>query len=126
MRALLFSAGGLFLLILPVPGAALVGIVLLVAGFVSGIRARRRARRVLVQAPGSVAAIAVGAIGICFGVFVIAVGLFLANDLTGYQKCRDSALTITDQQNCENVYLPKFERRLHLPKGSLDRYRSVM
>jgi hypothetical protein len=126
MRAFLLSVGGLMLLFVPVPGAAVIGLALLVAGVVSGIRARRRARRVLGRAPGSVPAIVIGAIGICFGMAVVAVGVVLAGELTGYQKCRESALTITDRQSCQAEYLPRFERKLHLPEGSLGRYRSLM
>jgi hypothetical protein len=126
MRAFLLSVGGLLLLFVPVPGAAVIGLALLVAGVVSGIQARRRARRVLTQAPGAVAAIVIGAIGICLSLAVFAVGIVLAGELTGYQKCRDSALTITDKQACQDEYIPRFERKLQLPQGSLNRYRSVM
>jgi hypothetical protein len=125
MRAFLLSVGGLLLLFVPFPGAV-VGLALLVAGVVSGIQAQRRARRVLTRAPGSVAAIVIGAIGIGFGLALITVGVVLSGELNGYNKCRTSALTITDKQSCQDEYFPQFERKLHLPKGSLDRYRSVM
>lgn len=126
MRAFLFSIGGLVLLFVPIPGAPVIGLGLLIAGVVSGIKARRRARRVLGQAPGSVAAIVVGSIGICLGVAALSVGIVLAGELSNYQKCRNAALTITDKQSCQDEFIPKFERKLHLPRGSLDRLRSVM
>ena len=126
MRAFLFSIGGLLLLFVPVPGAALIGLGLLVAGLVTGVRARRRARRVLTRAPGSVAAIVIGSIGICLSLAGVALGLVLADELVAYHKCEDSALTITDKQSCQDRYMPQFERRLHLPKGFLDHARTVM
>lgn len=126
MRAFLFSVGGMLLLFVPVPGAALVGMGLLVVGLVSGIRARRRARRVLTHAPGSVAAIVIGSLGICLSVAAVALGAVLADELVGYYKCQEAALTNTDKQTCQTEYLPKFERRLHLPKGFLDHARPMM
>lgn len=126
MRGFLFSLGGLLLLFVPVPGAALIGLGLLVAGLVAGIRARRRARRVLSYAPGSIAAIVIGAIGICLSLAGVALGLVLANELVAYHNCEDSAITITDKQSCQDKYLPEFEQRLHLPKGFLDHARTVM
>lgn len=125
-RAMFMSISGLLLLFLPIPGVALVGLALLVAGVVTGVRARRRARRVLTHAPGAVAGIVVGAVGLCFAAAGIVLGAMVATEFDGYQKCRASALTITDRETCQDRYFPRMEHKLHLPKGSLDRYRSML
>ncbi len=125
VRAMFFSITGLLLLFLPVPGVALIGLALLIAGVVGGIRARRRARRILTRAPGAIAAVVVGAIGLSLAAAGIALGAMVATEFNGYQKCRSSSLTITDKQTCQDRYFPKMEHKLHLPKGSLDRYRSM-
>ena len=126
MRALFLSITGLLLLFLPIPGLALIGVALLVAGLVTAIRARRRARRILTRAPGSIAGIIISVIGLCLAVTAIAVASLVATEFSDYQKCRASALTITDKQTCQDQYFPKIEHKLHVPKGSLDRYRSMM
>ncbi|MFB9833316.1 hypothetical protein [Actinoallomurus acaciae] len=125
MRALSLSIIGLLLLFLPIPGLALLGLALLIAGVVTGVRARRRAKRVLTRAPGAVGGIVVGAIGLCFAVAGIAIGAMVATEFSDYENCRSSALTITDKQTCQDRYFPKIERKLHLPAGSMDRYRSM-
>lgn len=126
VRAMFLSITGLLLLFLPIPGVALIGLALLVAGVVNGVRARRRARRILTRAPGAIAAIIVGAIGLCLALAGIVLGAMVATEFSGYQKCRSSALTISDKQTCQDKYFPKMEHKLHLPKGSLDRYRSMI
>jgi hypothetical protein len=126
VRALFLSITGLLLLFLPIPGIALIGLALLIAGVVTGVRARRRARRILTRAPGSVGGIVIGVIGLCLAATGIVLGAMVATEFSGYQECRASALTITDKQTCQDRYFPKIEHKLHLPKGSLDRYRSMM
>jgi hypothetical protein len=125
MRALFLSLTGLLLLFLPIPGVALIGLALLIGGVVTGIRARRRARRILTRAPGAIAGVIVGTIGLAFAVAGIVLGAMVATEFTDYQKCRSSALTITDRDTCQDRYFPKIEHRLHLPEGSMDRYRSM-
>jgi hypothetical protein len=126
VRAMFLSITGLLLLFLPIPGVALIGLALLVAGVVNGVRARRRARRILTRAPGAIAAIIIGAIGLCFALAGIVIGAMVATEYSDYQKCRSSALTITDKQTCQDKYFPKIEHKLHLPQGSLDGYRSML
>jgi hypothetical protein len=125
VRALFLSIAGL-LLLFTIPELALIGLGLLVAGVVSGVRARRRARRILTRAPGAVPGIVVGTIGLCLCAAGVVFGAMAAEDFGDYQKCRSAALTITDKQACQDTYLPKIEHKLHLPKGSLDHYRSMM
>ena len=125
MRALFLSLTGLLLLFLPIPGVALIGLALLIGGVVTGIRARRRARRILTRAPGAIAGVVVGTIGLAFAVAGIVLGAMVATEFTDYQKCRSSALTITDRDTCQDRYFPQIEHKLHLPEGSMDRYRSM-
>jgi hypothetical protein len=125
MRALFLSLTGLLLLFLPIPGVALIGLGLLIGGVVTGIRARRRARRILTRAPGAIAGVVVGAIGLALAATGIVLGAMVAKEFTDYQKCRSSALTITDRDTCQDRYFPQIEHKLHLPKGSMDRYRSM-
>lgn len=125
VRAMSMSILGLLLLFAPIPGVTLIGLALLVAGVVTGVRARRRARRVLTRAPGALAGIIVGAVGLCFAAAGIVLGAMVATEFDGYQKCRASALTITDRETCQDRYFPRMEHKLHLAPGSLDRYRSV-
>jgi hypothetical protein len=125
MRALFLSLTGLLLLFLPIPGVALIGLALLVGGVVTGVRARRRARRILTRAPGAIAGVVVGAIGLALAATGIVLGAMVATEFTEYQKCRSSALTITDRETCQDQYFPQIEHKLHLPKGSMDRYRSM-
>ncbi|GAB2850855.1 hypothetical protein GCM10027176_62320 [Actinoallomurus bryophytorum] len=126
MRALFLSITGLLLFFLPIPGIALIGLALLIAGVVTGVRARRRARRILTRAPGSIGAIVIGTIGLCLALMGVVLGSLVATEYGDYLKCRSSALTITDKQTCQDRYFPQIEHKLHLPKGSLDRYRSMM
>jgi hypothetical protein len=125
VRALFLSMVGLLLLLM-IPELAIIGIAMLVAGVVNGVRARRRARRILTRAPGAIPGIVIGAIGLCLCAAGAVLATVAAEDLGNYQKCRGGALTITDKQACQDTYLPKIEHKLHLPKGSLDHYRSMM
>ncbi|GAB3961863.1 hypothetical protein GCM10029978_015390 [Actinoallomurus acanthiterrae] len=119
-RALILGVTGLVLTFLFLPA----GLLLSVAAVVTGLRSRKRARRVLAPAPGAVAGVVLGSIGLVFCAFSIALTAVMWNELSGYTKCRESALTVDDKQTCQNKYFPKIERRLHMPKDSLHRYDS--
>jgi hypothetical protein len=126
VRALFLSTAGL---LLPFLGILLVDVIsfgLLIAGVVNGIQARRRARRILTRAPRALAAIIVGLIGLFLVGSNLAVRVVAGAEFNAYAKCRTSALTITDKQACQDRYFPRIERKLRLPEGSLDRYRSMM
>jgi hypothetical protein len=126
VRALFLSIAGL---LLPFLGILIVDVIsfgLLVAGIVNGIQARRRARRILTRAPRALAAIIVGLIGLFLVGSNLAVRVVAGAEFNAYAKCHASALTISDKQACQDRYFPRIERKLHLPEGSLDRYRSVM
>jgi hypothetical protein len=125
MRALFMSLGGFLALFVPIFGAALVGLGLLIAGVVTGVRARRRARRILARAPGAIAGIVIGVLGLLLTAAGLVVGAMIAQEFSDYQKCHTSALTITDKQTCQDRYFPAIEHKLHLPDGFLKRY-SVM
>lgn len=128
MRALFLSLGGLlWSVFLPIFGLlSLVGLIPLIAGVVIGVRARRRARRILSRAPGATAAIIVGVISLCLVTPGLVVRVIVASELEGLSKCLSSALTITDKQACRDRYYPQIEHRLHMPAGSLDRYSHML
>jgi hypothetical protein len=101
-----------------------VGLVLCVAAVVTGVRSRRRARRVLSRAPGALSGTILGATGIAISCVSIALAAVAWTDLSRYTECRQSAITIADRQSCQDRYFPGMEHRLHLPAGSLERHRS--
>jgi hypothetical protein len=119
-RALILGIAGLVLTFLFLPA----GLLLSVAAVVTGMRSRKRARRVLAPAPGAIAGVVLGSIGLVFCGFSIALTAVMWNELSGYTKCRESALTVDDKQTCQQKYFPQIERRLHMPKDSLRRYES--
>lgn len=122
MRALSMSLIGLLLLFLRVPLVGLLGVALLVAAIVTGIRARRRAKRILTRAPGAIAGIIVGVVGLLMVAAGVAMIATVATEFSDYENCHSSALTITDKQTCDDRYIPRIEHKLHLPKGSLKGY----
>ena len=119
-RALIMGLAGLVLTFLFLP----VGIGLCVAAVVTGVRSRRRARRVLAPAPGAVPGVVIGSIGLALSAVSVALAAVVWTDLSRYTECRQSAITIDDRQSCQNTYFPRIERRLHVPAGSLERHRS--
>jgi hypothetical protein len=124
MRALFLSIAGLmWSFVLPVFGLlSLVGLIPLVAGVVTGIRAKRRSRLILARAPGATAAIVIGIISLFLVTPGVVARVVAASELEGLSKCLSSALTVTDKQTCHDRYYPRIEHRLHMPAGSLDRY----
>jgi hypothetical protein len=124
MRALFLSiAGLLWSFVLPVFGLlSLVGLIPLIAGVVTGIRAKRRSRLILARAPGATAAIVIGILSLFLVTPGIVARVIAASELEGLSKCLSSALTVTDKQTCRDRYYPRIEHKLHMPKGSLDRY----
>jgi hypothetical protein len=102
----------------------LVGLVLSFAAVVTGVRSRKHARRILAPAPGAMAGVVLGSIGLSLCAVSIAVNAVVWKDMSGYETCRQSALTIDDKQTCQDRYFPRIEQRLHMPKDSLRPYRS--
>lgn len=119
-RALLLGIAGLVLTFLFLPG----GLVLSIWAVVTGVRSRKRARRVLAPAPGAVAGVVLGSIALVLCAFSITLSAVMWKELSGYEKCRQSALTHDDKKTCQDKYFPMIERRLHMPKDSLRRYDS--
>jgi uncharacterized iron-regulated membrane protein len=113
---------GVLLLFLRVPLVGMIGVALLVAAIVTGVRARRRARRILTRAPGAMGGIIIGAIGLLMVLAGLVLVATVAREFSDYENCRSSALTITDKQVCQDRYIPKIEHKLHLPKDSLKDY----
>lgn len=124
-HALWFALSGMVALFLPIPGAQFIGLALLVTAVVVGVRARRRARRVLAPVPGAVAGIVIGSLGLGLCVAVLAMYAVVYRPLADYEKCRNSANTNTDVRACQDQYFPKLEHKLHLPAGTLERHRSM-
>ncbi|GAA0331369.1 DUF4190 domain-containing protein [Actinoallomurus spadix] len=114
-RARLLGIAGLVLTVLFLPA----GLVLSIAALVTGVRSRKRARRVLAPAPGAVAGIVLAVISLVLALSQITLYAIAWDDLNGYVTCRESALTIDDKKTCQDEYLPRIEHRFHLPKGSL-------
>lgn len=121
-RALILGVAGLVVTFLvPLAGLA-AGLVLSIAAIITGVRSRKRARRMLAPAPGAVAGVVLGAIGLFLSLYSLVLYAVIWSDYKGYVNCRESALTITDKQTCRDEYIPRIERRLHVPKGSFRRY----
>ncbi|MCO5999190.1 DUF4190 domain-containing protein [Actinoallomurus rhizosphaericola] len=119
-RARLLGIAGLVLTVLFLPA----GLVLSIAAVVTGVRSRKRARRVLAPAPGAVAGVVMGTIGLVVCLSQIGLYAVMWDDFNGYVKCRESALTFDDKKTCQDQWLPRIERRLHLPKDSLRQHPS--
>lgn len=119
-RARFLGIAGLVLTLLFLPA----GLALSIAAVVVGVRSRKRARRVLAPAPGAVAGIVMGTIGLVVCLSQIGLYAVMWDDFNGYVKCRESALTIEDKKACQDQWLPRIERRLHLPKDSLRQHPS--
>lgn len=98
------------------------GVIAAIAALVVGVRARRRARQDHALAPGAVAGILLGSIGLALSVFSLAVTVFLWPEMNGYQQCLNGANTNTDKQSCQYTWFPKIEDKLHMPRGSMSRY----
>ncbi len=116
-RALLLGIAGL--LTFPF---GLIGAILPIAAIITGVRARRRGRRVLAPAPGAVAGIVLGSIALVLCAWAVALEAMAGQDFRDYVRCRESALTIDDEQTCQKAYYPRIERRLHMPPGTLEQH----
>lgn len=117
-RALWLGAGALLLAIFFYP----LGLVTGLAALITGIRAKRRARRQQGIAPGAVAGIVMGSIGLFFSSLSLGLTLVIAPELRGYDRCVSGANTNTDKQTCQDEWFPKIEDKFNLPRGSMSRY----
>ncbi|MBE1533620.1 hypothetical protein [Actinomadura algeriensis] len=102
------------------------GLVLGIAALVVGVRSRREARRGRGVAPGAVAGIALGAVGLVLSSLSVALTAYLWTELSGYQSCVGSANTGIDRQTCQDEWFPKIEDRMGLPEGSMDEYGDLL
>jgi len=93
---LMFSFAGL--LLLPYSAA------LSVLGIVQGARARRKARAQGTQAPGSIASIVVGVIGILWALLLTAALAVFSDELRAYGECTARAHTVSAQEKCDDAY----------------------
>ncbi|MEV5706683.1 DUF4190 domain-containing protein [Actinoallomurus sp. NPDC052274] len=114
-RARILGIAGLVMTLLFLPA----GVALSTWAVVAGLRSRKQARRVLAPAPGAVAGVVLGTISLVLALSQIGLYAVMWDEFNGYVKCRESALTIEDKNACQDEYLPRIERKLHLPKDSL-------
>ena len=98
----------LAVLILPTAPALVATPILATGALVAGIGARRAARRTGGTAPGTVTAIAIGAIGLCMALLTAP---FLG-PLTSYESCLTSANTVQDQNTCKKQLDEGLQSRL--------------
>lgn len=115
LRALWLGLGSLLLTIFFMP----LGIALGIAAIVFGIKARRRAAG---KVPGALAGIIMGAIAAVMSTILLSMTVYLLSELSGYQNCVDVANTNTDEQACRDIWFPKMEKKLNMPKGSMSKY----
>ncbi len=119
LRALWLGLGALLL----TPFFAPAGVVAGVAAVVVAVKVRRRAQG---PTPGAVPGLVMGLIGALFSGLILAMTMFLWGELSGYQECLRTANTNTDERACKDVWLPRMEDRLNMPRGSLDQYRDLL
>lgn len=117
-RALWLGGGALLVTLFFFP----IGLVLGVAALVVGIKARRRAKQRHGVAPGAIAGIVLGGIGVAISTFSLTLTVFLWPELSGYNECKGKANTTADEQSCQDEYFPKIENKLKLPDGSMSKY----
>jgi hypothetical protein len=115
----LWLAGGALLVMFFAPPVALA---FAVAALIVGIRARRRARRSQTMAPGAVAGVVMGGIGLGLSALLVVMQIIFWPELKSYLSCREASNTISDQQHCKETLFRDVERKLDLPQGSLKRY----
>lgn len=111
--------GGASLLLIFTPLFYL-GLVLGVFALVIGVRAIRAAHRAHISAPGAVPGMVMGAIGTVCSLMLVVLWLFLYQELSDYTNCRAAANTISDQNQCKDAFAQAVEKKMHMPKGSLN------
>lgn len=100
---LMFSFAGLLLL----PYSALLSVI----GIVQGARARRNAKASGGQAPGSIASIVVGVVGILWALLVTVGLVVFSEELAAYSECSARAHTVSAQQQCDDAYFDAISTR---------------
>ncbi|GAB3659481.1 hypothetical protein GCM10027589_20690 [Actinocorallia lasiicapitis] len=95
------------------------GVVVGIAAVVIGLKARKPG----VKVRGAVPGIVLGIIGAILSTIMFGMSMYLMDEITGFRKCMTTANTNTDEKNCEDIWLPKMEKKLHVPAGSFDQYR---
>lgn len=100
---LMFSFAGLLLL----PYSA----VLSVLGIVQGTRARKKAKSRGTQAPGSLASIIVGIVGILWALVISAALAVFSDELRAYSECTARAHTVSAQEKCDDAYFEAISER---------------
>lgn len=120
--ALALGGAALLLMIVFPPGAPVPAI----AALIVGVRARRRARRNSTVSRGALAGVVMGAVGLVVSIPLAATQIVFWGELHRYLDCRESAITISDEQACKDTFLREVETKLNLREGSLRHYNIPM
>lgn len=80
------------------------GVVLSLFGVVQGFRARRAARVRRVSAPGALASMVVGLVGIVVSVTLASVLLVFQEEVAEYRDCTTRAQTVSTQNTCDEAW----------------------
>lgn len=80
------------------------GVVLSLFGLVQGFRARRAARIRRVSAPGALASMAVGFVGIVVSGALASVLLIFQEEVSDYRDCTSRAQTVSTQNACDEAW----------------------
>jgi hypothetical protein len=108
-------------------GAALVlslfffylGIVAAAGAVYVGLRAQAAGRRAGMLVRGAVPGIVMGIVGGVLSLSLLALSIYVWNDLQSYASCKDTANTVADQKTCKDKLSRDLERKFHMPKGSI-------
>lgn len=73
-------------------------------GLVQGLRARRAARAHGSEAPGALASMAVGMVGVVLSASMIAVLFVYSQQATEYRNCSARAQTVSSQKECDQAW----------------------
>ncbi|GAA3227616.1 hypothetical protein [Actinocorallia longicatena] len=119
VKALWLGLGSLLLALfcVPLPLGVVVGIIAVVVGL--------RARKPGVKVPGAVAGIVFGVIGTVISAIMCTGAVYLWSEINGYQKCTSTANTNTDEDACKDIWLPKLEKKLHVPEGTFTDHKDL-
>lgn len=96
------------------------GIITGIFALAFGVRALRAARPYRDRVPGAVPGLVMGCVGLAFSLLVTAFAVLLYHEISTYTKCRDTANTISDENQCKDAFARGLEKKLHLKPGSFD------
>lgn len=109
--ALWLAIGGVLATFIGTVGS-LIGLGLLIAALVMGIRARREAKRTGTPARGAVPAIVIGAVSLFFMVIGLVGLAIFSEEFLAYQECSQGANTEVARDACMNELMDSVRQRL--------------